>query len=321
MCSKYYVYVTGTARGERRILLVRQIFNMSRGNGASCPRVDFYGAQYQFILDDRDVDEYNKTPKFEQFAHLRQRVQKLIVYSDMPTTLTIVRAKMWSETSWTPGTPNVFEYEVKVNTNMNVICLCHTRDCDERPEPYLRVTVESRGIGLISLVPTPDLDCRWQALVVTANSPLSLAEQALISTGFHYIRRGSDVKEWDSQDPWVKRAHEHFAPGFARFSLTEAQKVLLWYNSSGSRRHSCISQMKDDIGHLGQALCARTAYFRAFDIQFIIDHQDRHRWYELQWRHMIDNPYWESVLCKHGVFDFEDWYGEDIPRVLSTWES
>ena len=37
-----------------------------------------YGAQHEFILDDRDVDEYNKNPRFEQFAHLGQGIQKLI---------------------------------------------------------------------------------------------------------------------------------------------------------------------------------------------------------------------------------------------------
>ena len=301
-----------------------------------------YGAQHMYILDDRDVDEYNKNPKFEPFAHLRQRIQKLIVYSDIDTVLHIDRANIWSATSWTPGEPDVFGYEVAVKPGMNVICLCHTRDSDDWPEPYQRVTVESRGIGLISLVPTPDLDTRWQAVIVTANSPLSLAELALIHLGFHYIRRQSDVKEWESQDPWVKRAHEAFAHDMARFKLSEAQKLLLLYNTSGMRRYSCIEMMRDDIGHLRHALCAQTAYFRAFNMQFIIDHQDKHKWFEKQWIYMHDNQYWESVLCSHGVFDFvdlyiesgyydnsdawnsrsgPDWTGKLVQHELSTWES
>ena len=238
----------------------------------------------------------------------------------------------------------MFGYEVAVRQGMNVICLCHTRDSDEWPEPYQRVTVELRGPGLIKLEPTPDLDDRWQALIVTERGPLSLYESELISTGFHYIRRQSDVKKWESQDPWVKRAHEVFAHDLARFRLSEAQKVLLLYNTSGMRRHSCFAMFRGAIGHLPRALCAQTDYFRAFDMEFVIDHQDRHRWYELQWIHMIDNQYWESVLCSHGVFDFTDmefessyynhsdswnlgtgpepdWYGELVPRVLSTWES
>ena len=62
-----------------------------------------YGAQHEFILDDRDVDEYNRNPKFEPFAHLGQQIQKLIIYSDADTVLHIDRAKLWSATSWTPG--------------------------------------------------------------------------------------------------------------------------------------------------------------------------------------------------------------------------
>ena len=48
-----------------------------------------YGAQHEFILDDRDVDEYNKNRKFEKFAHLKQDIQKLIVYSTVETVLYI----------------------------------------------------------------------------------------------------------------------------------------------------------------------------------------------------------------------------------------
>ena len=48
-----------------------------------------YGAQHEFILDDRDVHEYNMNRKFEQFAHLKQNIQKLIVYSTVETVLYI----------------------------------------------------------------------------------------------------------------------------------------------------------------------------------------------------------------------------------------
>ena len=223
-----------------------------------------YGAQHEFILDDRDVDEYNMNRKFEQFAHLKQNIQKLIVYSTVETVLYIDRANLWSCSSWTPGDVKVFGYAVAVREGMNVICLCHTRDSAEWPEPYQRVTVELRGPGLICLHPTPDLDSRWQALIVTERSPLSLEETALISTGFHYIRRQSDVKKWESQDCWVKRAHEMFALDLAQFRLTEAQKVLLLYNTSGMHRHSCISMFRDDIGHISQALFSQIPYYQAF---------------------------------------------------------
>ena len=72
-----------------------------------------FGAQHEFILDDRDVDEYNMDRRFEQFAHLKQNIQKLIVYS----------TNLWSATSWTPGEANVFGYAVAVREGMNVLCL------------------------------------------------------------------------------------------------------------------------------------------------------------------------------------------------------
>ena len=72
-----------------------------------------YGAQHDFILDDRDVDEYNKTRKFEQFAHLKQNIQKLIVYSTVETVLHIDSAKLWSATSWTPGEAKVFDMQLQ----------------------------------------------------------------------------------------------------------------------------------------------------------------------------------------------------------------
>ena len=123
----------------------------------------WYGAQHTHILDDRDVDEYYKNPKFEEFVHLKQTTAKIIVYSTVETIVFIDRANLWTKNSWTPGEPHVFGYAVTVREGMNVICLCHTRDSEEWPELYQRVTVELRGPGQICLHPTPDLDNKWQA--------------------------------------------------------------------------------------------------------------------------------------------------------------
>ena len=171
-----------------------------------------YGAQHDYILDNRDVNEYNMNQKFEQFAHLRQDIQKLIAYSTVETIVFLDRVNLWSDNS---GTPDVFGYAVAVREGMNVICLCWTKDSEEWPKPYQRITMELRGPGLICLHPTPDLDHRWQALVITERSPLSLKETALINLGFSYIRRESDVEKWESQDWRVKRAHEVYAEPLA----------------------------------------------------------------------------------------------------------
>ena len=97
MSSTCYVSVTGAERGAWEAVPVRQIFkyNMSHGKHVPCHRVDFYGAQHHYILDDRDVQEYNKTPKFEQFVHLGQNIQKLIVFSHIDTVINIDRCNLW----------------------------------------------------------------------------------------------------------------------------------------------------------------------------------------------------------------------------------
>ena len=59
-----------------------------------------FGAQKKYILDDRDVEEYNRARKYDNFVHLNQDIQKLIVYSTVETILFIDRARIW--TIWTP---------------------------------------------------------------------------------------------------------------------------------------------------------------------------------------------------------------------------
>ena len=231
---------------------------------------------------------------------------KIIVYSTVETILFVDRANLWSVNSWRPGIPDVFGYAVAVKEGMNVICVCHTRDSEEWPKPYQRVTVELRGLGQICLHPTPDLNYRWQALIVTERNPLSLEETALIAMGFYYIRRESDVAEWESKHWRIKRAHEFYAEPLAQFRLTLAQKVLLMYNNTGIQRHSCISMMNADIGHVTQALFSQVPFHQAFNWEFIFDHKDRYLWFELQWIHMVDSRYWKSVRSSHQIYDFQD---------------
>ena len=159
---------------------------------------------------------------------------------------------------------------------------------------------------------------------------------------FTTIRRESDVVEWESKDWRIKRAHEFYAEPLAQFKLTLAQKVLLMYNNTGIWRHSCISMMGADIGHVTQALFSQVPFYQAFDWEFIVDHKDRYLWFELQWIHMVDSRYWISVRSSHQIYDFQDlefvpgywkhgdswnlgsgpdYYSELVPRVTSTWDT
>ena len=91
-----------------------------------------------------------------------------------------------------------------------------------------------------------------------------------------------------------------------------------------------------------QALFSQVPYYRAFDWEFIVGHQDRYPWFELQWIHMVDSLYWKSVSSSHQIYDFQDlefvpgyykhanswnlgtgpdYYSELVPRMLSTWDT
>ena len=74
----------------------------------------WYGAQHTHNLDDRDVDEYYKSPMFERFVHLKQTTVKIIVYSTIETILYIDMANLWSDNRWMPGIPDVVGHTVRV---------------------------------------------------------------------------------------------------------------------------------------------------------------------------------------------------------------
>ena len=113
------------------------------------------------------------------------------------------------------------------------------------------------------------------------------------------------------------------------------------YNNTGIQRHSCISMMNADIGHVTQALFSQVPFHQAFNWEFIFDHKDRYLWFELQWIHMVDSRYWKSVRSSHQIYDFQDlefvpgywkhgdswnigsgpdYYSELMLKVTSTWD-
>ena len=117
---------------------------------------------------------------------------------------------------------------------------------------------------------------------------------------------------------------------------------MLMYNTTGIHRHSCISMFRDDIGHVSLALFSQVPYYQAFDWEFIFDHKDRYRWFELQWIHMVESLYWTSGWLSYQIYDFQDlefvagyyvhsnswnlgtgpdYYSELVPRVLSTYDT
>ena len=83
------------------------------------------------MLDNRDVDKYYENSKFESFVHLKQTTVKIIVNATVDTILYLDMADLWSANSWTPGTPRVNGYTMRVKEGINIICLCHMWDTEE----------------------------------------------------------------------------------------------------------------------------------------------------------------------------------------------
>ena len=266
-------------------------------------------------MDDRDIVEYHKEPRFENFVHLHSATVKLIVYSTCDSEIRLSNAYFPSHKHWHDEDKErvplfVRDIEVNVRKGMNVLCLCQHRGTEDYPRDYNRTTVESRGMNKLLLHPTPELHVTIQAVILTDTAPLSLADMSVITAGFHYLRREDDAREWEQSDWWVRRIHEHRASELALLRLTWPQKVLLMYNTTSTKGHSCLDQLRGEVGHFREALSGADVddWSRAFDWDFVDDHRDRFLWYDQQWEFMKDTDYWSSVTSSSVICDFVQRY-------------
>ena len=265
-------------------------------------------------MDDRDITEYQKEPRYENFVHLQSATVKLIVYSTVEGTSQIRLSnayfpchKRWFDEEKDSVPLFVRDINVNVRKGMNVICLCQHRGSEDYPRDYQRSTVECRGMSKLLLHPTPDLHATIQAVILTDSAPLSLADMSVITAGFHYLRREDDVREWEQSDWWVKRIHDHRASELALLRLTWPQKVLLMYNTTATKHHSCCDQFKGAVGHFKEALSGAAGvedWARAFDWDFVETHRDRFECYDQQWEFMKDTDYWNSVTSSDVIHDY-----------------
>ena len=266
--------------------------------------------QREHFIDDRDLSDYYRNLKQERFVHLRQDTVKLIVYShcEQEVTLNLCYTKLdydYSD-SRTPIVPRVIDSEAKVRKGMNVVCFCRLMGTEDWPEKYERFCVEVRGSSKLLLHPTPELYYTWQAVELTDGEPLSLADTSYAAIGFHYLRREGDAKQWEIDDPWVKRIQEHRETELAQFRLTLPQKMLLMYNNTRTKGLSCWAQFRGELGH-EDGLNSDVPFYMAFDWDFVLAHKlDRYAWYEQQWCYMLYAQYWTSPRSTHEIYDFRE---------------
>ena len=281
--------------------------------GTAVAFLKMWGDQYKYVLDDRDITEDQKVPRYDNFVHLQSETVKLIVYSTIEGTSEIRLSnayfpchKRWFDEEKNSVPLFVRDINVNVRKGLNVICLCQHRGSSDYPRDYQRTTVESRGSLKLLLHPTPDLHVTVQAVILTDSAPLSLADMSVITAGFRYLRREDDVREWEQSDWWVKRIHDHRASELALLRLTWPQKVLLMYNTTSERSHSCCEQFQGMVGHFKEALSGAEVedWSRAFNWDFVEEHRDRFEEYDIQWEYMKDTDYWTSVTSSDVVHDY-----------------
>ena len=78
------------------------------------------------------------------------------------------------------------------------------------------------------------------------------------------------------------------------WKLSEAQKVLLIYNSSLTRNRSCPLLTKGSNGHDREPMSKDIGFFEAFDWEFSMDYAWHKKWFRRRWRTIMVDTYWKA---------------------------
>ena len=82
----------------------------------------------------------------------------------------------------------------KVKKGLNVICLCRYAEVEDWPTKYRRVSIEVKTEGqVIFLGHAPDLDSRWQTVILTESLLFSLEDMIAMKLGFQWMRQEDAV--------------------------------------------------------------------------------------------------------------------------------
>ena len=191
---------------------------------------------------------------------------------------------------------------------LNVICLCRYAEIEDWLTKYRRVSIKVKIEGQVMfLEQTPDLDIRWQALILTDSLPLCLKDMIAMRLGFQCMRREKAVvlARLEESIDHVLTVNRELLDSW---KLSSAQKVLLHFNSSMTRNKSCPLLTKRSNGHDGVAMSKDILLYRAFDWEFSMDYAASKEWFRKQWMTIMVDPYWDATDISVPLFDFHDWY-------------
>ena len=235
-------------------------------------------------------------------VHLRIETTKLIVYSYVESKVQVQLCERYK-------TNDKLDYvteDWKIKRGLNVICLCTCAVWVEWPTTYRRIslTIKLPGQSMF-LGHAPDLDRRWQIVIVTENLLFSLQDVLAMKLGIQFMRREDAVahaREQDGIDCILVTTRDRLDS----WKLSASQKVLLRWNASLTRNKSCQELTKGTNGHGGVTLSSDIKFFRAFDVEFAMRKQWREKWFRNRWRAIMDDPYWKSRDTFVPFFDLHD---------------
>ena len=123
-------------------------------------------------------------------VHLRAETTKLIIYSYAESKLQVQLCERYKESN----NLNYSTEDWKIKRGLNVICLCRCAEWEDWPTVYRRISVTIKCPGqFMFLGHAPDLDRRWQIVIVTENLLFSLQDMLAMRLGIQFMRQEDAV--------------------------------------------------------------------------------------------------------------------------------
>ena len=253
-------------------------------------------------ISEDEVARLHKANRPSAQVHLRTETTKLIIHSYVECELQLQLCEVFTNDSKV----DYVKDDWKIKPGLNVICLCRYAGWEDWPTIYRRISLTVKFPGqFMFLGHAPDLDHRWQIVIVTENLLFSLQDMLAMKLGIQFMRQEDAVAHAREQDG-IDRILTTNRELLDSWKLSASQKVLLRWNSSLTRNRSCPLLTKETNGHDGVSMSSDVKFFRAFDVEFTMRYACEKKWFERRWRAIMDDPYWKSRDTFVPFFDLHD---------------
>ena len=235
-------------------------------------------------------------------VHLHTETTKLIFYSYVECELQFICRRIYKNYS----KMDTDKSDWKVKWGLKVICLCRFAEWEDWPMKYRRVSINVKTAGQVMFLGhVPDLDSRWQIVIVTESLLFSLQDLLAMRLGIQFMRQEDAValaREQEGVDHMLTVNRELLDS----WKLSDAQKVLLRHNSSLTRNKSCVLLTKESNGHNGEPRSKDIPFYRAFDFEYAMDYAAWKAWFMARWVAVMADPYWKAPDISVPLLDLYD---------------